>query len=186
MLKIKNKRTLNKFKKFSIVENLYVDERAKKDYTFQFLEKNDSVLTVIVNNEKLALLEVNRFLIGNSLELVGGRIEDEDTDELHAIKREVFEEIGLKNIDFEFVSAIYPLPNVTNEKVYLFKCNIENAENIKLNRNEGIINLKFYSLAQILILLKNNQIKSAIDAYAIMFYLLKEKLIINNFHNEQE
>jgi 8-oxo-dGTP pyrophosphatase MutT (NUDIX family) len=172
---IKNK-LLHVYDRFSVSENDY-EQLDKSVYKFQFVNKPNSVLAIVRFKKKIGLLKVNRFLFGKSIELVGGRIKDTDINEYEAMKRELHEEINVNEFDLSLFSIIHPLPNLTNEKVFVFECILHN-DDILVSKNEGILDFKFYKIDEIIKLVINDKIKSSIDGYSLIKYLITKKCII--------
>lgn len=176
MNKLIQNKLLQVYDRFSISENIY-ELTDNAFYEFQFVDKPNSVLAIVHFQEKIGLLEIDRYLVGNSLELVGGRIKDTDANEYEAIKRELIEEINITEYSLSLISVVYPLPNLTNEKVFVFDCELQNNE-FNVSNSEGIISFKFYNINEIINLIMNDKIKSSIDGYSLTKFLINKKLII--------
>lgn len=175
MWSIQSEQLLGKFDNFSIIERQYFRSSSEEKHSFQYVQKNDSVLSLVCRKNKIGLLKVDRFLIGESLELVGGRIKNNGELPLDAAKREIYEEIGIKNADLKFIYKTYPLPNITNEAVYLYMCDLDKNAEITLSPEEGILDFHFYSHSEIISLIKEHKIKSTTDLSLLIFFLFLSK-----------
>lgn len=138
----------------------------------EYLKKADAVLGVLISDGKLGLIRVKRPHVGESYELVGGRMEPSDKTPEEAMQREMKEEIGISSADIRALGTTFPLPSITNEMVYLFEVVLDGELQVTINHKEGITEFGFYTLNEVLHMIKSNMIKCSADAYAIMLYAL--------------
>jgi len=140
--------------------------------TYQYVLKNNACLIIVIFESKVGLLATARYIVNEeeSYELIGGKIEDNETPE-DCIKRELEEEANIKTKVVNHFFDTYPLPSLTTEKVSVFTVEIERLENIRLDKNELLQKLIFVSLGELEQMLKMNQIKSSVDCLALYKYL---------------
>lgn len=166
------KRTIvNKTRQFVLRQDT-IRERDGSEKEYFYIDKPNAVLVIPILDDKIGLLRIERHLMDDlSLELPGGRVEKAEDAELAAL-RELREECGLLLDDIKHVCYVYPLPSITNERVDIFVGKVTGGQNIKLQANERISAMDFYTLNQTRQLIIKNRIKSCVDAYAITRYLL--------------
>lgn len=71
---------------------------------------------------------------GNILEIVAGGIESETPEE--SMRREVLEEIGYEVQDFELIAKIYVSPGRTDERLFLYYCEVDTS--MKIDEGGGL------------------------------------------------
>lgn len=141
---------------------------------FFYIDKPDSVLVIVKLLDRIGLISVDRFLVNTtSYELIGGRIEKFE-NAIEAARRELLEETNLTGCNWRFHGDILSLPNISNEKTFIFSCDIENIDCLKLDVSEGIEKLTFFSKTEIVNLVKQYGIRSSADGYALLSYILSE------------
>lgn len=158
-----------------IVKEDFVEHGDGLKKSYVYMSKPNAVLVIPVVDNKVGLIEVDRYLVkGKSLEVVGGRVENNETPENAAI-REMSEEVGLRVTKLEHLFQTIPLPSVSNEIVDVFIADVEGLDNSSLQKDEHILGFRFYNDEDLFHILCNSQIISTVDALALTHYLLVKK-----------
>ncbi len=161
-----NKNILLRTPRFDVIKETI----GEKD--FYYVSKPNAVAILVVKSNKVGLVKIHRNLIkDNHFEIIGGRIESEETP-LVTAKRELKEEIGITSEKWSHINTLYPLPSVVTEKVYIFKAEVNKEVVSKyLQVEEGLIDFNFYSKKEISEMISNKQIINAVDGFALMSFL---------------
>lgn len=172
LLKRQNLLTTSRFEVLQDTVEFVTD--VSRVYELVYVNKPNAVLIIPEFKGKIGLILVDRYLVQDeSYELIGGRMEPEDTSELDAAKRELREETNLNGTNWTWITETYPLPSVTSEKTFIFHCDIEDISECRMSKYENIKEINFFARNEIIELIKNNKLKSSIDAFALLFYYLK-------------
>lgn len=133
-----------------------------------------AVTILPVVNEKIVFEKQYRYCYDEIIyELPAGKV-DKGEDILVAAKRELEEETGLKAENLEYLGEIYPSCGYTDEHIHLYLAtDVKNGER-NLGENE-VIELYYFSLEEVLEMIKTKKIKDAKTIAAIMQYLLIKK-----------
>lgn len=133
-----------------------------------------AVTILPVVNEKIVFEKQYRYCYDEIIyELPAGKV-DKGEDVLVAAKRELEEETGLKAENLEYLGEIYPSCGYTDEHIHLYLAtDVKNGER-NLGENE-VIELYYFSLEEVLEMIKTKKIKDAKTIAAIMQYLLIKK-----------
>lgn len=162
--------------------DVYCDKVSENSKTneYYYLSKPDAVLIIPYNarTKQILFIESNRYVIGDkNLEIPGGRIENGELTETSA-KRELREECALHCNQLELGTAIYPLPSITNEKVYIFfseQLNLKDAHLTDESTEENIKSIRILTYEQAANIAFNGSMKCAVDAFAVLLFLSKIK-----------
>lgn len=133
-----------------------------------------AVTILPIVNEKIVFEKQYRYCYDEVIyELPAGKV-DKGEDILVAAKRELEEETGLKAENLEYLGEIYPSCGYTDEHIHLYLASeVKNGER-NLGENE-VIELYYFSLEEVLEMIKTKKIKDAKTIAAIMQYLLIKK-----------
>ena len=110
--------------------------------SFEFLDRKDSVGVLVYHKDKQLFTWVQQFRIGAAtkaessergwtIEPVAGMVEPGQTPH-QAAAREVFEEVGVTAPEVKPISSFLMCPGISNERMHLFFCEVENQPLNKL------------------------------------------------------
>jgi ADP-ribose pyrophosphatase len=171
-----NEITLNKRKillslrRFTIIED-HIKDNSGNLRIYTYLDKPDAVGIIPILGSTIIMVEQYRHSVGDRLlEIPGGLIEQGETP-YEAAKRELQEEIGFKAKELHLLNEIYPLPSVSNERIFTYYT--ENLVEDELNREKTESDMKLMPIPidKISYFLKNGKILSASDALSLYMYL---------------
>ena len=172
-MKVISKKTVFASQRFNINEDIVAHGNGMQK-TYLYVDKPNAVMVVLRYNNKVGMIKSERYLLGGCFfELLGGRIEANETS-VEAAIREVKEECGLNLSDHNlaFLLSTYSLPGITNEKVDVYVADIGDINSRKLQEEELITEFVFFDRGEICKMLKNGEIPSCTDAYALAYFLL--------------
>ena len=107
-------------------------------------------------------------------ELPAGKV-DKNEDITTAAIRELEEETGYKAENIEYLGEIYPSCGYTDEHIHLFLC--EKLLNGKRHLDENeIIDLYYFTLEEVIEMIKRNEIKDAKTVAALTHYIIRKGL----------
>lgn len=137
-----------------ILENYYVLEYP-----------NWVTVLAITPESKVVMIKQYRHAISEvAIEIPAGVIDDEDESPLDAAKRELLEETGYGNGEWEFYMKTSPNPGTHTNYCFTFIArNVEYIQEQTLDRTEDI-EVKLYELQEVRQMLENNEIIQAMHA----------------------
>ena len=167
---------IHKNKRFIVKEDL-VKHKNEQVKNYKYVDKNNACLVILIYQNKVGLIKTSRYVINEreSFELIGGKIEDNESPE-ECIIRELDEETNIKTSKIQHFFDTYPLPSLTTEKTFVFIAEIDNKKDIILDKEELINELQFFSKEELIQMVFKNKIKSSVDCLAISKYLLTKTL----------
>jgi len=140
-----------------------------KTGTREIVEHNGGVAIVAVKNDKIVMVRQFRKPTDSILlELPAGKIDNGEEPEKCAI-REMEEETGLIPMNLKLLTAIYPAPGFSNEKLYIYHANEFKTGSTNRDQDE-FLDVDYYSLPHLLDMIKNREIKDAKTICGIMIY----------------
>lgn len=165
-----NRKTVLSLTRFSLLEDDIQDNHGNlRVYTY--IDKPDGVGIIPVVDSTILMVEQYRHSVGERLlEIPGGLIEKGETP-YEAAKRELKEEIGYIAKELHLLNETYPLPSVSNEKIFTFYAEQLVKDGSNRDKTEMDMKLVPISINKISYLLKNNKISSASDALSLYNYL---------------
>jgi len=147
------------------------DGKDEKSKDFYFIDKPDAVSVIVLKAEKIGLILTERPITKTiSWEVPGGRMDRGETP-LETAKRELLEETGLTATSLELLTTFYPLPSVTTEKMHIYICKVHPNQKFTFDKQEGIVDFRFFSSAEIKKLIHIRQINCSIDGFALLYFL---------------
>ncbi len=87
---------------------------------YDWVETKDLVRVAAIVADEILLIEQHHYLIGRTLQLPGGQIERDESDE-DAGRRELCEETGFRDGTWQRFGFVYPLPGLSPVKVHLWQ-----------------------------------------------------------------
>jgi ADP-ribose pyrophosphatase len=102
---------------------IHIDEVIRPDGShgkYDWVEMSDQVRVAALVDNKILLIEQHHYLVGRTLQLPGGQIERNETDQ-EAARRELGEETGYRGGVWQRFGAVYPLPGLTTAQVHLWQ-----------------------------------------------------------------
>jgi ADP-ribose pyrophosphatase len=103
---------------------------------------------------------------------VRGFGEKSDNDYHATIKREILEETGLEIVKSKYECSIYQNTSFYENPINIFRVFVKNR-NQKLEKEEGIIKLKFFKREEIVNMIKNREITCQMTLSALALYLVE-------------
>lgn len=145
---------------------------------YGIIERNDSAIMIVVNDEK-SILFVNQYrypIHSDSWELPMGGLEINESP-LNGAMRELEEETGC-HVTLEKIGEFNPVPGLTPQKAYVFYGKISNMESIKISAfNEKVDEIKdrsFFSTEEISTMIKEHKITDGFTLSALTFLKWRE------------
>ena len=91
---------------------------------------------IAIDNGEIFFVSQYRLAAGCDLiEIPAGKL-NEGEDPLEAAKRELIEEVGIKAEKMTLISSVYPSPGYTNERIYIYFCEVFKRVEQKLDEGE--------------------------------------------------
>ena len=165
-------RIVHRNKLFNVVESqLNVRGRKAKMY---WVSKPDTVAVLPINKDGSIILERQfRPAVGKRIyELPAGHI-DKGERPLHAARRELEEETGLRASRLQLLTTIYPSPGVMDGKEYIYIADGLEKGSTNLDPDE-LIDVERVSMGRALGMVKSGKIMDAKSVAAILFYCMAE------------
>ncbi|MBN2300370.1 MAG: NUDIX hydrolase [Acholeplasmataceae bacterium] len=130
----------------------------------------------ITTDHKIILVKQYRYPIGmENLEVPAGKKDDLNEDSLLCAKRELEEETGHITSEMIFINRIYPCVGYSNEYIDLFIAkNCVKIDHPKAMDEDENIETFFYTIDEVKMLLKTNQINDGKTLLLLQHYLLDE------------
>ncbi len=177
-----NRKTLLETPRFTVVEDNTRNHSGRR-YTYTYLRKPSGIGIIAIWNSSIVLVEQYRHVVGKRiLELPGGRLERGE-DPKSAAMRELREEIGFQAKHLHFLMALYPLPSITNEQVFVYYADSLEECNTAREISEKDMVLRIIPLENLANLLSSNEIPSAVDALSLYVFLhLKHPSLLAQQH----
>lgn len=119
-------------------EATYIQPAINRDpveKTIEYFGRGDSVAALIYDKEIKQFILVRQYRYparkdgGNILEIVAGGIESDSPED--SMRREVLEEIGYEVHDFELIAKMYVSPGRTDERLYVYYCEVDSSMKIQ-------------------------------------------------------
>lgn len=167
---VNKRKTLLSLRRFSIIED-HIKDNYGNLRIYTYMDKANAVGIIPVVDSTILLVEQYRHSVGDRLlEIPGGLIEQGETP-FEAAKRELQEEIGFRAKELHLLNEIFPLPSVSNERIFTYYT--ENLIQDESNREKTESDMKLIPIPLNIIayLLKNNKVSSASDALSLYMYL---------------
>ncbi|MES2678650.1 MAG: NUDIX hydrolase [Bacteroidota bacterium] len=171
-------------KKLTIEEARIVS--GKNKFSRQRLNRQDAVAVLVLNTDsnKIILTRQFRYAIAgksgeNIIEIVAGKIEENDSPEKTAI-RECEEEIGyrINKQNLRFLSLCFSSPGYTSEQFYIYTATVTNSDKVsegggleEENENIEVVEMDLNQFKNQII---TGEIKDAKTYIAGLFFILNE------------
>jgi 8-oxo-dGTP pyrophosphatase MutT (NUDIX family) len=149
-----------------------VSQRNGSLRNYYYIRKLSAVAVVLHSDGEMLFLRTRRHRCrGVALELPGGRIELGET-QLRAARREIQEELDLKNVPLRQFGVVYALASITNERVFMFSGRLSSSarSRMTITRDEGIIAARWVPFADVYRVVRKH-VRSAMDGYAALLFL---------------
>ena len=161
------------------VVSLYVDDvlAPNNQNTIREYVKHPGGVTIIAFNENRIILERQyRYPYDEVIyELPAGKLE-KDEDPALAAARELEEETGYKTQNLNYLGKIYPTVGYSNEILYVYEAGnlLQSKQNFD---SDEYVELEYFTLDEIIDMIKTNKIKDSKTISAIMFYCINKNYI---------
>jgi 8-oxo-dGTP pyrophosphatase MutT (NUDIX family) len=155
--------------------DVYVDHVPQQDGSlrdYYYIRKLSAVTIVLHADDEMLFLHTRRHRCrGVALELPGGRIEIGETQS-RAARREIQEELDLRNVSLRQFGVVYALASITNERVFMFSGRLSSSarRRMTITRDEGIIAAEWVPFEDVHRMVRRH-VRSAMDGYAALLFL---------------
>ena len=156
--------------------------RKPVEKTIEYFGRGDSVAALIFDKDRNQFVLVRQYRYparkddGNILEIVAGGIESETPEE--SMRREVLEEIGYEVQDFELIAKMYVSPGRTDERLYVYYCEVDSSMKIQeggglISENEDI-EIVYLSVEEAETMLFNQEFIDAKTILSLQYFFLSK------------
>ena len=146
-----------------------------KEYEWDYVTHPGAVAVALYNKKTDKYIMVNQYRVvpdDMCLEFCAGKI-DKGEDIETTLKREVIEETGYSIKNIKYYGFIYPSVAFLEEKIYLYRAEIDEFISTNLDIDEKI-DVVEYSIDEIKELINKNKIYDA-KSIALSYYLINDK-----------
>jgi 8-oxo-dGTP pyrophosphatase MutT (NUDIX family) len=144
--------------------------------TYAVLERNNGAVILVRNkrNEVLLMRQYRFPVDAEDWELPGGGVNENEDPDL-AVKRELFEETGVKVDEVVFIAEYFALSSAASEKVRLYFAQVDEFGTLETHdQEEEVIGFKVVSLQEAVAMVMRGEIQEVFSSNAILS--LKEYL----------
>lgn len=163
----------NKYAKVFVDE--FASGNAKGEYVYISKPFHNAVAVLPIGENSIYLTTQYRYPIRKMmLQIVMGSVDGKETP-VQSAKRELLEEAGISGSDWEELGIIHAEPGLSDQKTYIYCCDVTTTETPHPDLTEIGISGKYYTESEVMNLIHTGQITCGFTLSTLMLYFTKKR-----------